>query len=106
MRVTLEHFESNPSEDVIHKVYPGYAEIKLLDWGDWMIEENQFELDAFMGCKSGADNWDYNCTKLKEFCKQHSVHYYARPRETFFMSDAFKEAESKGVKYLLVEDLS
>ena len=56
----------------------------------------------------GLDNLDYMAggKVLMAWCQEHGVHYYAQPREDFFIGAAVTEAEERGLKYVVVEDMS
>ena len=53
-----------------------------------------------------AESYKAKIQALKEYCANHSIFYYARPRESFFMSKACALAEKAGCKCVLVEDMS
>lgn len=44
--------------------------------------------------------------KLKKWCEDHQVYYYAAPREHFNLHSAVEYAEAEGYSKVLVEDLS
>lgn len=43
---------------------------------------------------------------FKLWCQQHSVYYYAQPRDSFSVTEAFRLAGQAGCSKLLMEDMS
>lgn len=43
---------------------------------------------------------------IKEFCERNNLDYYARPRESFWISDAVEIAKSNNRYGVIVEDMS
>jgi hypothetical protein len=43
---------------------------------------------------------------FRDYCRANRIYYYARPRETFYRTEAFQLAERAGCDKLLLEDLS
>ena len=68
------------------------------------------EIKSVSVCDILGDNfvgdYDEECRIVKEYVKEHDAHYYGKPREDFFMFEAFEEAEAKGKSIVVVEDLS
>jgi hypothetical protein len=51
----------------------------------------------------------WNAEKIaafKAYCKEHSIYYYARPREDFSKHEAHELARQAGCRYMLLEDMS
>jgi hypothetical protein len=44
--------------------------------------------------------------QFKQYCREHKILYYARPRESFSQTEAFKMAALAGCDKVLLEDLS
>jgi len=43
---------------------------------------------------------------LRDWCSAYGAHYFARPREEFFIRTAVEEAANQGYPKVVVEDLS
>lgn len=54
----------------------------------------------------GGRDWQEACRIFNEWCAKHGIYYYARPRESFFMNEAYELAFAANCPYLIVEDLS
>jgi hypothetical protein len=83
-----------------HKNEDGH-EISVLDAcamfsGD-MANDIWGKLDPYSNAGSAA---------FKEFCKVHSIQYYAAPREHFDVAAAYQTAHQSGAHFLVMEDLS
>jgi hypothetical protein len=50
--------------------------------------------------------WEAQCRVVKSFCAAYDAHYYAEPRENFFIGSAAREAMEAGKKIAVVDDLS
>jgi hypothetical protein len=44
--------------------------------------------------------------QFKAYCSANRILYYARPRETFFVSEAYEMARLAGCDKILLEDMS
>jgi hypothetical protein len=44
--------------------------------------------------------------QFKAYCAEHRILYYARPRESFFVSEAYEMARLAGCDKVLLEDMS
>lgn len=60
--------------------------------------------------KLGKDWWKANYEEhskiVQEYLKENDAHYYAKPKEDFFLWEAVEEAEALGKKEVVVEDMS
>jgi len=54
----------------------------------------------------GDVEFEESCKIIKDVCKDGSHYYYARPKESFFVSEGVKLATEAGAKVLILEDLS
>ena len=43
---------------------------------------------------------------FRAYCAANRIFYYARPKEDFFVGEAYELAAKAGAKYILLEDLS
>ncbi len=62
---------------------------------------------------SGACGWDdtagyceANFARMNAWCEREGVHYYSREKEEFFISEAIREAQERGLSKVVVENLS
>jgi hypothetical protein len=53
-----------------------------------------------------APDFDAATAEFKQWCESNGVFYYARPRESFFRSEAYRLAVAAGCTKLLLEDMS
>lgn len=53
-----------------------------------------------------APDFDAASAEFRQWCESNSVFYYARPRESFFRSEAFDLAAAADCTKLLLEDMS
>jgi len=68
------------------------------------VEMIKFDEDAIYG---GVDPYSEEGVSIfKKYCVDNGVHYYGRPRELFNINEAYAQAEAKGCKYLIAEDMS
>lgn len=51
-------------------------------------------------------DWDTHCKDLRVWTSRYDAHYYARPKEEFFIHRAVAEAEELGLKIVVVDNLS
>lgn len=53
-----------------------------------------------------APDFEKACADFRAYCEANHILYYARPRETFFMHEAFELAVEAGCTSLILEDMS
>lgn len=53
-----------------------------------------------------ADGYEGQCAKLMAWCEAHDAHYYARPKEAFFVWEAREEAFRAGKHLVVLDNLS
>lgn len=77
--------------------HDGIEIFNICDWIDAEFgdDENHFQIDI-----------EILNERFRQWCEAHRVHYYARPREKFFMFEAIEETREKNFKRVIVEDLS
>jgi len=60
--------------------------------------------------KAGKQYWEttyeWECKKVKEFCKKFGVYLYEKPRESFFKWEGIELAQQGGYKGVILSDLS
>lgn len=50
--------------------------------------------------------WPDASARFSQWCRNHNVHYYARPGDVFSTNQALEEAHANSRPYLILEDLS
>lgn len=65
---------------------------------------SEFQPEAMYPLPKGE--FQIRCEEFKKYCADNKIFYYARPREDFFMYEAYELAEKAGCVYLLAEDMS
>lgn len=53
-----------------------------------------------------ADGYRGQCARLMSWCEAHNAHYYARPKEAFFVWEAREEAFRAGKRLVVLDNLS
>jgi hypothetical protein len=51
-------------------------------------------------------DWDASSKLVMDWCEKNNYHYYANPREDFFIWEGVEEAKKAGKVGVIVEDLS
>jgi hypothetical protein len=88
--LTMETVErENAAGEIVEvEIVPAYAIIdKVFGAGAW-------------------PTWEAQARVVKSFCAAYDAHYYAEPRERFFIGAAAREAMEAGKKIAVVDDLS
>lgn len=49
---------------------------------------------------------DRECAAFAKWCRDNSVYYYARPRESFFIWQGYELAQQASCRKILLEDMS
>lgn len=53
-----------------------------------------------------ADGYEGQCARLTAWCEANNAHYYARPKEEFFVWEAREEAFRAGKPLVVLDNLS
>lgn len=104
-------------DDLVTEVIPAGArvwgelirkDIKILGLGETIDEGDfYFELDKVIyGGTNGAPYTDEGMIVFSDWCDDNNVHYYARCKEDFFMTNGILEANAAGADYLYAENMS
>lgn len=85
---------------------PQKTELRHVDGSNLLAQV--IVLDAWDVIKQifGTHSWEASAQLFTDWCYNHRIHYYARPRESFSYDEALAEAFENGCPYLIVEDLS
>ncbi len=70
------------------------------------INEDQIPVEFRPENIYASENFEQAAAKFREWLKANSVFYYARPREDFYMFEAYELAHAAGCSKLLLEDMS
>ncbi len=62
-------------------------------------------LDHIMEDGTGMD-YRARCAMVEDWARSYHSHYYSRPRDKFFISEALQEARDLGKSMVIIEDLS
>jgi hypothetical protein len=79
----------------IMKQFDDISVINICDYMDLMYPGQPF-----------GPAWEVQIRDMKEFCSANNCNYYGVPRENFSMLEALKDTQDKGLKFVIVEDLS
>lgn len=61
-------------------------------------------IDIF--CDAGVHGYKDQSNAVIQWCRNSGAHYYARPKENFFIDEAIEEAKNQNKSVVVVEDLS
>ena len=67
----------------------------VMDWIYWTFEKKPF-----------SQTWEWESTKVKEFCANFRVYLYEECRENFFPHRGVVEAKERGYRGVILSDLS
>ena len=101
----------NTIDGVKYELYSedGTHMFKVVNICDLLNHINSEEYDSTTSTtRGGWINMDYKETgaAVMSWCDENNSHYYARPREGFFIFKAVQEAIVEGKDVVVVEDLS
>ena len=67
----------------------------VMDWIYWTFEKKPF-----------SQSWEWESTKVKEFCDNFRVYLYEKPKEEYEEWEGIEEARLKGYRGVILSNLS